>query len=693
MFNNIFKKNILIFYISTCFYCLSFCQDVNIASDSLEYVESKSLVIAVGNVVVEWEGKKIYADHIEFLTDKNILNVTGRVKVEDGTTSLIADSVSYRYDESTGDLKQVFSYSSFMFMHAKMMEGDGKKTFRISNVKFSTCDLENPHTHFRAKHGKLILDKRITIYNAIFYIGNVPVFYLPVVTKSLKGGQDFGTNLKFKIAHNYNQIEGYTLNTTVGCSLSENSFGEFLYDYKGIRGNGYGGKFNYVGKNIDANLQAYSIKDLILNKDIWEIRPNYFQRLNHNWTVRSSANFKNLNSFNSIYNQYNWSGVENFLNSYFTVTRQSLRSNLLLAIESNLQYDTEISQYKASRIKFPSISLTECSRKTFLDIMYTSSLQFNRIYQRYRSKEYFYRNTVEGKLNLARSLKLSRKFILSPSLDLVENWYDTDVYQKQGYSLHTRWGPSLNARYRLTNWIDLNAKYFYMLRTKLNSFKLDEDANDYGIEKNNIVLSNFMFIGDSTTIRNSISYNLRHTRNSKNEKLWSSLFTELIWTPKYNITVFIQEKHSVEPFKLDSIKLDAKIGHVRKSILKYSLIYNSYDNPHLQYKNHEVDNILSFAFWITPKWCIDYKVVAKTALDLKWVNLNTHKLLLYRDLHCYNFGIILSKDSLDSRIGLNYSYKFDLKTNMPFNEHKQGFGYDEPEEMFYPWEAEFPLGL
>ncbi|MDR0724104.1 MAG: hypothetical protein LBF23_02840, partial [Endomicrobium sp.] len=282
MFKIIFKDFISIFSILIYFYCLSFCQDVDLCADNLEYLENKSLVTAEGNVVVDWRGKKIYADHIEFLIDRKILNAAGHVKVEESGTTLVADSVSYRYNEDTGDLKQVFSYSSFVFMHAKAMQGKGKKTFEINNVKFSTCDLEEPHTHFRAKRGRLVLDKRITIYNAIFYVGKVPVFYLPIVTKSLKGGHGFGTDFRGRLKPGYEQLEGFTLETGIGCSLSENSFGEFLYDYRGKRGNGYGGNFDYVTNNINANLHLYTIKDLIDKQEIWEFRQNYFQRLNKN---------------------------------------------------------------------------------------------------------------------------------------------------------------------------------------------------------------------------------------------------------------------------------------------------------------------------------------------------------------------------------------------------------------------------
>jgi LPS-assembly protein len=647
---------------------------VDIAADNLEYVENKSLVTAEGRVIVNWQDKKIYADYIEFLIDKKILNASGHVKVEEAGATIVADTASYRYNEDTGNLKQVFSYSSFVFMRAKTMEGKSKKTFEIRDVKFSTCDLEDPHTHFRAKRGKLVLDKRITIYNAIFYVGKVPVFYLPIVTKSLKGGRGFGTGLKIKFKPGYEQFEGFTLKTAIGCYLSKNSFGEFLYDYHGRRGNGYGGKFNYVRNNTDASLYLYNTKDLEHNQEKWEIRLNHFQKSNKNWTLRSKINLKNPRNFNNYHPSNNRSDVED-QKSYFSLTKQFLRSCLLLNTE---YYDDSTPQHKSYSIKLPYIQWGFYTRKTFWDIMYRPSFQFDHTYGLDDSKKYFYRDTTAvAECELTKNFKVSKRLMLKPSLDLAENWKKEEKYENtsKNYndSFFAKYGASLKAMYRLTSWIDLNAKYSYKARTQPN-FILDKNANDdHGIELNNVTLSNFMFIGDHTTVRNSITYDLKY--NKDNKKRWSSLTTEITWAPKHNITVFVKERQLMDPCRFDAFYFDAGIGHVKKAMFKYSFLY--------QHKNNEIDNVLGFAFWATPKWRIDYKVTTST--NIKY----THKLLIYRDLHCYNFGIILNKNAREERI----DFKFDLKTNMPFNKSKQNFGYDNTEEIFYPWKDDFPDGL
>ncbi|MDR1522363.1 MAG: hypothetical protein LBS29_00145 [Endomicrobium sp.] len=692
MFKFIFKNSILVFFTLTYFSCLAFCSDVDISADNLEYLESKSLVTADGNVIVGWQGKKVYADHIEFLIDKKILNAAGHVQVKETGTTLAADSISYKYDEETGDLKQVFSYSSFIFMRAKEMDGKGKKTFEVRGIKLSNCDLEEPHTHFRSKKGKLVLDKRITIYNAIFYVGKLPVFYLPIVTKSLKGDRGFGSNLRIKLIPGYEYVSGYTLETAIGCSLSENSFGEFLYDYHGRRGNGYGGNFNYVNSTISADLHLYTIKDLIDNKEKWEIKQNYFQRLNKNWIIRSQANLKNSRTFNEIYNRNNVTGIENWTQSYFTATRQTSVSNLLLKAGYDVRYNKSASKYEPSLIELPSLKWRFVPRKIFWNIVYSRYFEFNHKYSKHRADKYFYRNEALAKYSVTRDFKVSKRLILRPSLDLAENWYDIDELENYNNSFYTKYGASLDTRYRLTSWIDLKAKYFYMARMQPNSFKLDKEQNDYGIEDNKVTLINCMFVGDRTTITNSINYDFKYNRTILNKKWWFPLNTEIMWTPKYNMVVSIIERHYIEPFQFESFKLDTNIGHFKKSRFKHTLVYQHYNDKSMAYKNNRINNILGFAFWITPKWRIDYRMTTSATLDLKYFSCDTHRLLIYRDLHCYNFGILLGKD-----VGKNDIYwkieMFDLKINMPFSKSKQNFDYDDPEEMFYPWQDNFPSGL
>ena len=61
---------------------------MDVAADSLEYVENCGRINAKGNVVLNWEDKKVYADYVELASDKKIMNACGNVKVEENGSTV-----------------------------------------------------------------------------------------------------------------------------------------------------------------------------------------------------------------------------------------------------------------------------------------------------------------------------------------------------------------------------------------------------------------------------------------------------------------------------------------------------------------------------------------------------------------------------------------------------------------------------
>jgi LPS-assembly protein len=663
--------------------------EVDISADNLEYIESSGRINAKGNVVLNWEDKKVYADSVEFIVDKKIMNAYGNVKVEEKGSVIYADNISYNYDDETGDIKETFAYSSMIFMRAKSMQRQGGDTFAIRNIKLSTCDCNDPHTCFKSKRGKLLLNKRITIYNAVFYVGKIPIFYLPIVTKSLKTGKGFGADLKFEVEPGYTNSCGLSLKTAVSCSLSDTVSGKFKYDYLGKKGNGYGAEISYVTDRANGNLYTYTNKNLITNKEIWCIRPNYYHRINHLWSIRSRGIFQSDRDFNNYYNQVNWNRTKEHLESYFSITRQNRIVNLATDVEYIADYDVLIHDYKMSSVKLPNVKLDFFTKKDFMGIYHKPYVEYSHNYSGHKNKKYFYRNTGLFKYTITKDYKISRRVVLKPSLEASENWYDMNELGDYKNDFFTKYGGALNLRFRATSWMDWNANYLYMARTKPNSLDIESLENDYGIEHNHVTLRNDMYIGDRTTVRNDITYNMKHHRLGNPTQWWSTLNTELMWTPTHYITLIAKESQLMEPCKFNSFQFDLKVGELKKAYINFGAFYQNYNDSKISYKSNEIDNLFGFGVWLNPKWRVDYNIRTTSRTNLSYIAMTDHEARLYRDLHCYNFGVRWRITRLDQEI----FFIFNLKTNMPIKDKsKENFGYDDPDAMFYPWENEKPIG-
>ena len=218
---------------------------------------------------------------------------------------------------------------------------------------------------------------------------------------------------------------------------------------------------------------------------------------------------------------------------------------------------------------------------------------------------------------------------------------------------------------------------------------IDRSADDYGVELNKVTLSNTMYFGEKITLENAITYNM-HRYKSEPEPLWLPIITELMWTPSHFITVYAEESQCIKPCQVNAFKLDLKVGELEKAYVNFTSIYQNYSSDDTNENNeirNEIKNVFGFGVWLTPKWRLDYHMRTTSPVNFFNVRMNDHEFRLYRDLHCWNFGIrwrVTNSANPDREISL----KFGLKTNMPLS-GKKARGTDA---MFYPWEDTKPIG-
>jgi LPS-assembly protein len=687
---SVFNKFIIVVVIFFLLVPLVFASnEVDISADELEYDELGGRVIARGHVILNWDNKKVFTDYVEFLINKKSMIASGNVNVEENGYIIHSESIVYNYDDETGQIKEIFvSSSNKLYIHSKSIDMLSKDTFNLKHVTFSNCDLDEPHSSFKSNRGKLVLNKRITIYNAVFYIGKIPVFYLPFVTKSLKGGWGFGSHLKLAIEPCYTDTGSFSVKTTVSCALSGSSVAKVKYDCFEKRGKGYGGEFNCVTNGGILNICAYTIKDLLDKKKRWAFKPNYFQKLNNTWTLRSSAELMSDNNFNNFYSQSDWNRTTNYLKSYVSLTRQGEKTSLEINFKRTSKYNEETSKYEVESINFPKVSWTYYKSNLGCGIMHKSSFEYSNTYKKYDSRtDAFYKSTAVLDYNLTKSFRMLKRFILMPGLDVSENWYDRSDKNELKNAFFIRYGGTFNTRFIVTSWMNWNARYTVLARTKTSSLDIDTDLQNYGIEANNIKFSNYMYIGDRMQLSNSMTYNLMRDRKNIPKNFGSLLISDLAWTPKYYITVYAKETQQLEPsFKFRSLQIDIRTGELTTSYFNFGMFYQHYDDPKKVCRNNKINNIIGFGLWLNPKWRFDYNIRSTIAINVMYSRLNEHELRIYRDCHCYNFGIRYRK-----RINeWNFDLMFNMKTNinMAFIKNSNNLGYndnDNPRKIFYSW--------
>jgi LPS-assembly protein len=647
-----------------------FAYEVDISASNIEYTEETGEFNARGNVILTWQGKKMGADYMNFIVNKN-------VSLEESENIFYAGSDVRNYNKKNDKNKEVFSHGFPLFMRIKhIKKHDNDDTlYTLSDVVLSNCDLDAPHTYFKAKRGKLILNKRVTLFFPLFYVGKVPIFYLPFITKSLGGWK---SPFSVRVEPGWSGVSGNrhaTLKTKISFPLSEYLTVGLRYNYLGLKRNDYIGSLDYIdedreGQNKKGNAHVYILNGLNSKSKEWFILSDYFQKKDKKWVIRSRMRLMNDNKFNENFYRDNWMmfrnikpwGMSKDIKSYISFSRYWRSTNL----EVRLQKSNGI--YEMLHYTLPKISFVSYYKNTLLDVTRSFALTYTNDYEKkydnHRDFSWNNANKLGLYYELRKPFRLGKRFTFKPSLKIMETfkvieslpWENS--HSRLYKSFTTSFKSSLNLRFRLTSFMDWNL-YYLMESSK----KLDPITSL-------VTFSNNVYFGDKIQIKNWISYNFRLNGeiSEKFKNSFTPLNTEMTWFPGRYVIVYVQQSLFLNSFKFKSCKVDLTIGPAEKVYFNFGSFYQGYDNLNMPYiEKHKIKSILGVGLWITPKWEFYYNVRTTSSIKLSYRKIDEHEFNLFRDLHCYILGIIWKLKNGENNIYL----KFDMKTNMPFSRRKE----------------------
>lgn len=655
----------------------SFCAyEVNMKADSLTYQQDDEIINASGNVEIEWTGKIIKADNIKMKIKAQKLQASGNVEIKEKDNILCSNNVSYDMAKEQGELEDTLGTSSSIYFSAKKMIKVSSDTYKIQNVTLSNCDLDEPHHYVYAKEGVFVVDKKITVYKAIYYVGKVPILYFPKYTRNLAGSD---SKFSYEIEPGYTGDGGLSAMGKLKYKFSDKLNAALLLDYLGTKGFGIGTEASYYATNkVKATIYAYLTKDMKQNSQRWTVRPSYWQKINDLWTIQSHAEFVSDSYFNNRYSTNDWNRVLNRRRSYVSATRQSSKSNLRIISELYQIYNPITDKLlNGSYMLLPQVYFSLYPSKMLGAMQnFTFSFENKTNYEiTYSSKTYDYqRVSATADYNLTKDYRLTKKLTVKPVVGINETFYDSINPQDDNKNLTTRYYGSLNARYRLTWWMDWNLSYEAKLRSKINSLAIDTSEYDKGVEKNAVMFNNYIYTNSNLIIRNITGYDLRDLNKPETTGYidWYPFITELTYVPSSKITLYLKQTQNLHPFDFSSLQFDSMFGKLEQFYFKMSAFY-------YQSRPDEIDLVSGIGFWLNAKWRFDYLMrITSKYKTCEWKGKD-HEFKLYRDLHCFNLGASF-------RLRETYYelyFKFDVKTNVPTLTKKDGT--KEIDQEFYPW--------
>jgi len=225
--------------------------------------KTKDRIFAQGDVEVHYNELKLFADEVEVNTETKDVRAVGNVVIQSPDQVISADKAFYNLDSREQKLEKANGMiQPDVFYQAETIEGQGRDSFSLAKALVTSCTQPNPRWNFSCSRANLKRNDYVEMWNSVFRIKNVPVFYLPYFRYPLDRERSTG----FLIPQiGYSAIKGFFLSESFYWAIARNMDATFSGDYYSNKGFGGGLEYRYLfgeGTGGEARLYYFFFRSL-----------------------------------------------------------------------------------------------------------------------------------------------------------------------------------------------------------------------------------------------------------------------------------------------------------------------------------------------------------------------------------------------------------------------------------------------
>lgn len=343
---------------------------VAISADAVTHEKETGTYHAEGNVRIERDGMTLFADRALLREAGNLAEAEGNVAILKGDDILRGDMVTLDLGAETGKVKRgnLFVKKGNLHLLGEEMEKTGEDSYSLRRGTFTTCDDDLPSWKFTATDLDVTLEDYATGRNAVFYIKDVPVFYLPYVLFPVKRERQSGF---LTPRAGSSSKKGLSLNVAYYWAVSPSQDATFYLDLQSRRGAGGAVDYRYIRRRgSEGSFRGYLIYDTLREK----LRGDLAQR--HQEAIAPGLDFKsdvNLATDRDFYRDYAEATGE--YNRKTLDSRVSLTKKWRLSVltgELDYFHDLEASNNRATLQRLPSVTFAGIRRRLGKTPLYPS---------------------------------------------------------------------------------------------------------------------------------------------------------------------------------------------------------------------------------------------------------------------------------------------------------------------------------
>jgi len=226
------------------------------------YEHREKRIFASGNVEVHYRDIKLLADEVEVNTETKDVFARGNVVIVLPDEVVSGDTIFYNLDSREGRIEHASGMvQPTIFYRAERIERKSDDTYSFTKASLTSCTQPTPRWKFSASRANFRKDDYVEMWDSIFRIKKVPLFYLPYFRYPLDRERATG----FLIPQvGYSVVKGFFFGQSFYWAIARNMDATFSLDYYSARGTGGGLECRYLfrgGTGGEAKVYYFLFKD------------------------------------------------------------------------------------------------------------------------------------------------------------------------------------------------------------------------------------------------------------------------------------------------------------------------------------------------------------------------------------------------------------------------------------------------
>jgi len=233
------------------------------STGQVEYNLKDNTFVATNGIMVRFGDAVMTADQARGDQATGEVVAEGHVRVQSGELVWVGEKIRYNFFTHKMESEQFRTGQSPVFAGGDDLQGINlggdvsNQVYTARNAMVTTDDIANPATRIRASSIKVVPNQYIEARHAVFYVGNVPVFYFPYFTQRLDGRAN-----RFSFVPGSGSSYGPFLLSSYHWYLNDELDGVLHADYREKRGAAGGADFNlHLGRWGESSLRGYYLND------------------------------------------------------------------------------------------------------------------------------------------------------------------------------------------------------------------------------------------------------------------------------------------------------------------------------------------------------------------------------------------------------------------------------------------------